>query len=744
MLLVGALCFLQVGGTHVDVKTLVDRARSARFQQDSTLASYRAVSRQRASVWFGFGRGLVGAIGRDRLGARAESVARIGWHHSLGAWGEVIGSRSIAPIDGEDELDSAEDFGLTLPYYPGREKLWPIGEIGAAMPNLPDWIHHPLDAGADSVYEFSTGDSIGIRLPDGGNVTVREIRVRPRRPDSRLVVGSLWVDVSTGNLVRAAYRPSVPMDLWPIIKREMRGNDDNDDVIRKFGPFTGVIREILVEHGLYQGRFWLPRTRIATAEGTAKGARMTITMEQTFRYEDVQALPQGTRSEFVQVNDYDPRTGRVRRPQWYGVQERTGRCRERGDTSSRWSPDSLLRDDGLSVMYADGVRFRVLVPCNKQDMLHSAELPSSIYEPGEELFKDTDLSALRKDVEGALGMNSQAKWEPLPTTMHYGFNRGLVRYNRIEALSVGVAAERVLGKGYTTGGTARLGIADLEPNAEAFIQRSNVRTDLRATAYRRLSTSNDWGDPLGTGASILAAVFARDDGFYYRSGGADLLLTHRRTVQSPMLSLRLFAERHDVARVETQESIAHWISDTRFQPNILARSGLYAGGSIGGSYAWGADPRGTRLSGAARAEGAGGENSYGRFMMEHTLLRGLPMAAQGMLTAAGGTSTGELPPQRLWLLGGPYTLRGYRAGEMAGDAFWFGRAEVSKGHTLLRPAIFADAGWAGSRSDVTRQGAPLVGVGAGVLAMDGIVRVDVSRGLHRDRLWRLDAYLDIR
>ena len=159
---------------------------------------------------------------------------------------------------------------------------------------------------------------------------------------------------------------------------------------------------------------------------------------------------------------------------------------------------------------------------------------------------------------------------------------------------------------------------------------------------------------------------------------------------------------------------------------------------------WGTNPRGTRVSGALRAEGVGGESSYGRFMIEHTLIQGLPAEATGFLTGTAGTSAGDLPPQRLWYLGGPHTIRGYRAGELVGDAFWFGRAELTKGHPLIRPAIFADLGWAGSRSDWGRQTSPVVGVGAGVSAMDGIIRVDLSRGLHHDRLWRLDAYLEIR
>src|SRR6266545_3593698 len=110
MLLLATLLVLQTadtartpGSTRSPVAILVARARAARYQQDSSLASYQAVVRQRMSSGFGIARGLVGAVGRERLAARIESVARVGWHHELGAWGEVIGGRSVAPIVGEYE-----------------------------------------------------------------------------------------------------------------------------------------------------------------------------------------------------------------------------------------------------------------------------------------------------------------------------------------------------------------------------------------------------------------------------------------------------------------------------------------------------------------------------------------------------------------------------------------------------------------------------------------------------------------
>ena len=756
--LTAPLLLLCAGALHAQsVSALVARAREARYQQDSALASYEAIARQRMSAGIGLARGLgIGPIAPERLAARVESVARVGWHHALGAYGEIIGARSVAPIVGETEMQAEDDdIALVLPYYPGRERLWPVSEVRAMLPNADDWIVHPLEAGADSIYAFALGDSLSIRLPDQNVVRVREIRVRPRRPESRFVVGSLWVDVVSGALVRAAYRPSTPVDLWPLMQGEFDRDDRNN--IRKFGPYTGTIREVVVEHALYERRFWLPRTRIVSAEGTAKAGRVSLSIEQSFRYEKVTALPPGEASAYREPEpDRDPRTGRIRRPVWRHVEQRTRRCRETGDTSTqRWSADSLLRDSRLTVMIVDGVRFRVLLPCHDDALVTSSELPPSIYDSGEKLFTDTDLGALRRDVEKSLAIGSQAEWEPQRPRAYVGLQRGMLRYNRVEGLSAGVTVERLLGAGYTAAALARIGVSDLYPNFEGRIERSNVRSTLNASAYRRLVASNDWGNPLGFGASAVAAIFGRDDGFYYRVIGADVGGTRRAASERTALSWRVFGERHTAASVETHESVAHLFNGTHFQPNIVALEGTYLGGVGAVGYQLGSDPRGTRINGTLRAEGAARSagpapvtgppvGSSGRFMMEHTIYRGLGGRTLGTLTLAGGTSAGTLPPQRLWYIGGPHTVRGYRAGTIVGDAFWIGRAEVTRGWPMIRPAIFADAGWAGNRTDVARQSRPLVGVGAGAAVLDGLVRLDVSRGLERDRLWRLDVYFDVR
>src|SRR5262249_48944866 len=153
-------------------------------------------------------------------------------------------------------------------------------------------------------------------------------------------------------------------------------------------------------------------------------------------------------------------------------------CRRRSDGRSR-SADSLLRDSSLSIVWAEGIQFRMLVPCEPNALETSPELPKSIYSDDEQLFTDTDLGALRKEVEGALSISRQAKWNPQPAIVYWGIERGMLRYNRVEGLSAGVATERVLGNGYTTGGLVRIGSADLEPNGEGFLERSNVGASVR-------------------------------------------------------------------------------------------------------------------------------------------------------------------------------------------------------------------------------------------------------------------------
>ncbi len=753
-LVAGLACLCQLAAAGpVDALTadrLVVRARAARYQQDSALADYRVLARQRWTGAIGIADGLgLGPVGRMRLAARFETVARMYWHHTRGAFAELIASRAVAPIAGELAPEpGTEDIMFVLPYAPGREQLWPMSELREALDTGRDWIVHPLDAGADSLYAFALGGPLTITLPSGLAVRLQELHVRPRRPDARLIVGSLWIDRATGALVRAAYRPSVAMDLWPLMEQNL---DDSDrDLVRRFGPFRGNVEEIVIEHGLFAERFWLPRTRIAHAEGTAKGGRVTISIEQTFTYEAVHAVPGGT----VAAAPPPPITGRERDrgedardeyDAWQRGRALDRGCRTAGDPLTDAIPlDTLAATAGLRRRTVAGVRVRMLLPCDREALLRSSALPPSIYSPSEELFTETDLGRLRTEVQSALAMSQQAAWAPQPTRLTWGWNDGLLRYNRIEALSAGMRGEKALGRGLTLDGAVRVGAADLEPNAELAVKRANGRGIVRAAAFRRLAHANDAGDPLGLSASANALLLGNDVGIYYRAAGAELGGTHQRVSGGPGFTWRVFAERHDRADVANGFSFGRLMAHRDFAPNVAATAATYGGGAAALSFARGADPGGAQVSGAVRLEGARGPTDFGRGLVDLRLARGIGRTGTVALVGAVGSSQGTVPPQRRFHLGGPATLHAHDAGALAGDAFWLARAEVARGFPLVRPVLFYDLGWAGDRDTFARSGGRGAAAGLGVAAIDGLVRFDLSRRLTGRGAWALDLFIDVR
>jgi hypothetical protein len=129
--------------------------------------------------------------------------------------------------------------------------------------------------------------------------------------------------------------------------------------------------------------------------------------------------------------------------------------------------------------------------------------------------------------------------------------------------------------------------------------------------------------------------------------------------------------------------------------------------------------------------------------MEVNLSRGLPLRGMIGLTLSGGSSIGSLPPQRRWYLGGTHTIRGQDADTaQSGNAYWMTRLELARDNRTHRTSIFGDLGWAGDRNDFGNVGQPLSGIGYGESMFDGILRVDLSRGLYPRRQWRFDVYLE--
>jgi hypothetical protein len=731
-----------------NARDLILKARAARLEQDSSLQSYDVKSYQRMSVGM-----ALRETARDRLMFRSENAAHVRWQRGIGARVEVLGARQVAPIvqgideaerDMEMELEKEIGDMLAVPYYPGKDELWLFDMVGSSDDDEGStMLIHPVAEGSEAYFTFSSGDSVDIVLPDGKRIKLREVIATPREAVWNLVVGSFWFETEHAHLTRAVMRFSAPMDIWETVEAEdSTARDDMPAPVRAMlSPMRAEITAVTLEYGLFEQRYWLPRTQGAEGYARVSFMRVPFRIEQRYRYESVNAT---SNLEAIAAPPASPRWSDLRDSlRAIGmdsavVGDTIDAIYARADTARRAARDSTCATNATYTVYErrenGALVMAVEVPCDIKALANSPDLPPSIFDSGDELFG----AAQREELMQMLDFGLQPSWGPRPPTLEYGLQ--FTRFNRVEGLGSGLRLGSNLGKGYSVALDARGSIADLQLNGALSLSRSNGRRAYRGSLYRRLDVSSDFGDPLSFGASLPAFFYARDEGFYHRSWGAEFV---NEGVPRRGLEWRMFAEQQWNARVENDWSLFGGANDVRFLGNVVADEGWFYGAGVRWRGSRGLDPQGWRLSADFRLEGATGAMDYGRAFLETIVSRGLgPLAAS--VTAAAGTSEGDLPAQRQFFLGGLQSVRGQNAGSGVGEAFWMTRVELGTDAVAVKPVIFGDFGWAGARDGWSRTGRPLSGVGVGASFLDGLFRMDLARGIYPRAQTRFDLYLEAR
>jgi hypothetical protein len=729
----------------VAARQLFDKARAARVAQDSSLTSYDARVRTRMSA-------SVGLSSKSPMHPvyGFETAGRVQWRRGVGARVEMDGARMALPMvtkgEEHDELLSNLANGelAAVPYYPGYEPLW-IGDHSKAGDVDDRNVVNPVALGAEAYYTYESGDSIRYTLPDKSTITLRELKVRPRSAKWNLAVGSLMFDVSSGQLVWAAYRLATPMDLWAVLSDQA---DTNKAARRAIAVAKGIaptfkneITEIVVEYSLHETKFWLPRSRTMRGFAQIAFARVPVSIDETFTYSNVNsgaAIPDIALNyvENVYVAPPDSLKGAA-----------LEKWRDSGRVA-RMKRESTFKDS-LAKAPCAGNETRTLgsrrpfsnlpvamvFPCNLERLEASDSLSGAIFDANSSAFSGTDRDAL---IAHALSLAAQPPvrlFGVVPPSFEYGLSQS--RYNRVEGFSTGISMEQQLGGGYIASALGRYGFADHHFGGELSLARTNLRQTVTLTGYNRLRSANDWGEPLSFRSSVPALLFGRDEGFYFRASGAELTWNTARGID---LDWRLFAERQSTARQRTNFSVGG-----DFGPNIEAANGTSAGGGVRYTHMFGEDPRGLRAFSDVRLEAAGGDSAYGRAAIDLTFARPILRTVVGSFTVAGGSSVGGLPMQRHWFLGGTQTIRGQAPDTaQSGNAFWFTRTEIGKDYRTHRISVFGDLGWVGDRAKASEIGRPMSGVGLGLSVLDGTFRLDFARGLYPRKQFRVDLSLGTR
>jgi hypothetical protein len=209
-----------------EAMALVHRAVDRRLtvQGDSTLSSYRA--RAHGFVFFlaQVGAGLAEPA---RLVKADELDVEVYWQAPNRSKQVILGWRdgTFLPTDISYHRDH---LGIVTNNFGNLIRIGEGDEVRDAV--------HPLSPEGLDAYDFALSDSLAI-LTAGGEVVVYQLQVRPRDFSRPLVIGILYIDVATAELVRFRF---------------------------SFTPVSYLDRQledisVVLESALYGGRHWLPR-----------------------------------------------------------------------------------------------------------------------------------------------------------------------------------------------------------------------------------------------------------------------------------------------------------------------------------------------------------------------------------------------------------------------------------------------------------------------------------------------------
>lgn len=674
--------------TYADpgVRRMIERARLARGSEAEGLESYEATITERIYVGL-----MASRFRRERGLFVSEQVARVRWSADGKETYRWLARRQEVPIAGDlagdeemtDERgEHGEDPDDMIPLDPTDDRLLLAGET----------FLHPLADSAGFHYRYESGDTMRIVLPSTGReITLVQVRIEPRRADFDLLAGAMWFDLESAALVRGAFRPARDFNL------ALDEPADAEDVPGFIKPITASVDHMIVDYALQDLRWWLPwRVRF---EGVGRAGRiLTVPVVIEVAVADYSLNELDT----LDIAQQDLPPGWVRR------------------TTER------KLDDGRRVREVS-----ILPP---RDSLRNSDLLSEDYFTGEPIqFERAELDRMRRVLE------SMTVHETVPLPSLSGL--AAFRYNRVEALSAGLKHETPILGSVSGWGEVRLGIGDLVPNVEIGLREDLPGGLARATAYYRLQAANDWGDPLNLESSVNAILLGYDFGQYYRAGGMSIDL--QETAGRVRYDLKAFAEAHRAEEKHTDISLANLLGRADPPENMEADEIEVAGLAGRLRLQAGVDPRGFIWTGTAWGEVGVGGAEYGRAGAGVTAGHPLFWRLAASLEASAGTTFGDVPVQRLYEMASPRALRAFDAGQVMGESFWMARAELALGYPGIRLVTFGDFAWAGDR-DRFGEGEHAITLGAGISALDGLLRIDLGRAVRGPGplRWQLHVYLD--
>jgi hypothetical protein len=683
------------------------RARVRHILQDSVVRDYRAIVETRMEARAGRSR----FAGLNTLLAH-ESRAQVTWRQPNDLKIEVLGARTRAPVlrmlrgFGADIRDEVQD-ELRQDMVPERPWFIPrsLGDSIRVMGVPETAVLHPLADDAEHYYRFAITDSVQLALPTR-TVQAVKMEVRPKSFGPALISGDMWLDAGTGDVVRlmvvfiGEYLWDDPEEGTPQDSAEKR--EEN----RQIAKYLSV--EADLEYALVDNLYWMPRRQLlALTADIPFILNVTIPARAivTFSEYEVNTSPVIT---FTVPDDSLDVQRDVRRA-------RRHRRREGEPTDEDRQARYDRRDAGYvhAGAWRDG-RWEVDVPPDSvlAEYEWDTEFKVQLDKAEEKRYRESfaRLSELQYELPAEwTGRQKLAiAWERFAE---------IVQYNRVQALSLGIGVALEPGPDFTKLLlSARFGIGDLRPTASALWRYDGPDGQLDVRAYRTVFEPEPWTKGLTIANSMNAFWTGHDDADYYLASGGGWSFTWNYGVLRETRILSAL-EYHETMEKTTDVSFPDLFGDFSFQENPPVDEGWYV--KVGVDRR---DPIGfvTLRTGADMLAGndrAGGR-VWGSLDVPFSVLK-----RTGTLVLRAGAALGDTLQQLQLRVGGPQTVRGYTYGTRRDRSFWSAQLDYALlDKAAITPVLFVDVG-------DTFDGEPLVGVGAGVSFLSGLVRFDLSKGL---------------
>jgi hypothetical protein len=382
-------------------RALVERATALRAMQlaDTALRDYRAEARGYVTFLAQLGEGFT----EPPKIVKADQLALDVFWMAPDRSKQLIRGRRDTLLLPTDINYHRDHLGIIQNNFPGIIRLGDGDEVRD--------VPHPLSATGLDEYDFAIGDSLEIRLGPR-TLQVYEVRVLPRDDRQPRAIGALYIDRETASLARMALS----------FTRAALKDRELEDVA------------VVLENGLIEGRFWLPR-------------RQEIEIRRTGTWLDYPA---------------------------------------RGIIRGRWEICCYQVNTGLNpAMFAGPEIVPQFTPAVPGDTARAPLFTGNILDGlPDDVRAVTDAEVLAVQEEARALVRAQALARTRTTSLSGRRLSDFVRFNRVEGLALGVGLSQRLGAGVSLFAAGRYGFSDYDWKGRGGISyRHASGAGFSATAY---------------------------------------------------------------------------------------------------------------------------------------------------------------------------------------------------------------------------------------------------------------------